>query len=134
MTKIAATYPDAERAVTDYLTANLADGDTTVGVDLPDDWTTASPDHLVVSNDGTPSHSHPVAARPTIRLTAWSRSTTDAKALARRAQGVLCAHPGGDGIANVRFLTGEQPGYDPDHNAQLASATCRVTIRSTGIT
>lgn len=130
--KPAVTYPDIERLVVDYLTGDL--GGATVGIDLPTNWSTASTNHLVVRCDGTPSIDHPAAARPTVRLTAWSASKTQAKALAMRAQGLLCAHPGGDGIAAVSALTGLLPAYDPDHEAELASVTCRAVIRSTPIT
>lgn len=132
MTKPAVTFPDVELLVVDYLDANLAapTSGVTIGRKLPPGWTTAGPDHLQILSDGTPTLNHPVTASTTIRLLAWSSSPTDAKALTRIAQGVLCAHPGGDGVVNVRALTGEQPGFDPEHQAALAASTCRVTVRS----
>jgi hypothetical protein len=126
--KIACTYPDVERATVDFLTGKL--GGATVGTRLPPDWTKQSTNHLMVRCDGTPTITYPITARPTVRLVAWSGSPTEAKALAMLAQGVYCAHPGDSEISGVQALTGLLPGYDPDHEAELASVTCRAVIRS----
>jgi hypothetical protein len=76
---------------------------------------------------------HPALAHTTIRLVARCSTTTDAKALAMKAQGLLCAHPGGDGIASTAPFTGVLPARDTATEAELASVTCRVTVRSTPI-
>lgn len=125
MTRPAVTYPDAEEQVIDDLTEDLED--CTVGLGLPAGWTTDSPPHLQVTSDGSPTERHPVAHRPTIRVTVWAKYTPDAKALAQKARGLLLARPG------YRPLTGLQPAHDPDHDAELASFTVRATVRSTPI-
>jgi hypothetical protein len=130
MTRLAVTYPDAERLVVDYLTPLL---DESVGVGVPAGWTATSPDHLQVVLDGTPRLEHPVIAHATIRLVARSASTTRAKALASKAMGLLCAHPSDDSIAGTGPYTGVLPARDPETGAELASVTCRVTVRSTPI-
>lgn len=130
--KLAVTYPDVERLVRVYLRQELTDlGETcTVGIGVPTDWDRDSPEHLQVDLDGTPSGFPPVAVNATVRLVAWAQSTTRAKRLAALAQGLLLAHPGGDGIAVTQFLTGTQPGRDPDSHAEIAATTTRVTVRS----
>lgn len=132
MTKLAVTFPDVERAAIDILDGNL--GGATVGERLPQGWTTRSANHVTIRCDGTPTIRYPILARATIRATAWSRSATEAKALAMLAQGLLCAHPGSNDIAGIQALTGMLPAYDPDHEAELASVTCRAVLRSTPIT
>lgn len=125
--KLTATYPDIEQLVVDYLAPLL---DETVGVGLPDNWTKTSGNHLQVALDGTPSLQHPITATGTVRLVAWSASTSEAKALTAKAQGLLAAHPGGGGIATTRPLTGVLPARNPEHQAELASTTTAVTVRS----
>lgn len=134
MTKLAVTYPDVERLVTDYLAAELGEGDWTVGVPVPAGWGPDSPTHIQVALDGTPSLAHPILARSTIRLVARAQTTTAAKAAANKALGVLCAHPGDGQITGARPLTGVLPDRDPDTGADLASVTARVSVRSTPIT
>lgn len=126
----AVTYPDAERLVVDYLNSLLTE---TVAVGVPSNWGPSSPSHLQVQLDGTPRMEHPVIAHATIRLVARAQSTSAAKALAAKAQGLLCAHPGGGGIASTGPYTGVFPARDPDTNAELASTTCRVSVRSVPI-
>lgn len=127
--KTLATYPDVERLVVDWLTSELDEPDCTVGVGVPAAWQPGDK-HLQVDLDGTPRMDHPVAAYATVRLVAWADSTTDAKRLAMRAHGVLLAHPGGDGIAGTRALTGIFPARDSKTGAEIASVTARVTVRS----
>lgn len=132
--KLAVTYPDVEHLVVDYLTAALeALGEpATVAVGVPINWTAG--DHLQVSLDGTPTGTHPVIVYGTVRLTAWASNTTRAKRLAGIAQGLLLAHPGGrEGIATATFLTGVLPARDPKTQAELASTTSRVGVRSVPI-
>ncbi len=130
--KPAATYPDAERLSVDYLTDEL-DEDATVGVGVPDGWTIDSPSHIEVALDGVPIMHHPMFAHATIRLVARAASTTEAKRLATKGLGVLCAHPGGTDIRTVLPLTGPLPSRDPQTEAELAAVTARVTVRSTPI-
>lgn len=128
--KLAVTYPDVERLTVDYLTPLL---DASVGVGVPGSWTPSSGDHVQVALDGTFLPDHPVGARCTVRLVAWSSTTTKAKALVQLAQGWLLAHPGGDEIAGTRPLTGLIPGRDARTGAEIASVTVRVTVRSVPI-
>lgn len=130
--KLAVAYHDAERAVVDWLTEQLpAHGeDATVGVGVPVGWERGDTEHVQVDFDGTPLTEHPVIAHATVRLVAWASSTTDAKRLVSVATGLLLAHPGGDGIAATRPQTGVLPVHDDEHNAELASTTTRVTVRS----
>jgi len=133
MTRLAVQYPDVERLVVDYLDELIPDAD--CGVQVPADWETGVSDtpHVQVVLDGTPRVDHPVTAHPTVRLVARASSTTAAKELATRAQGHLCAHPGGGGIASTVPLTGVLPARDPSTNAEIASTTTRVIVRSTEI-
>ena len=133
------TYPDGEIQSVDWLTEALpsrftGDDDrfdgTTVGIDLPGEWTTASPPHVMVALDGTPSAAHPIEAYQTIRLTAFALKKTDAKRLCAIAHGTLLAHPGGNGVGRVEYLTGVQPATDPTTGAAIAACTSRVTVRS----
>lgn len=131
MTRLAVTYGDPERLVRDYLDTHLTE---TVGIGVPSTWAPGSPNHLQVSLDGVPRMEHPAIAHATIRLVARSTSTTQAKALAMKAQGLLAAHPGGGGIASTAVQTGVLPTRDPDTGAELAMVTCRVSVRSIPIT
>ena len=132
MTRPLVTYPDPERAVVDHLIDALADEDVTVGVGVPTDWDKADDPHIQVACDGTPLDEHPVAHRTTIRIVAWSSSTSEAKRLALLAHGHLLGDPTGD-IHSVTPLTGLLPASDPGHDAELASFTVRVRVRSTPI-
>lgn len=133
MTPPAVTYPDPERVVRDYLDTVIADA--TIGVGVPSSWTKASGNHLQVATDGMfLGRTHPVYGEATIRLVAWSASPTQAKELAQRAQGLLLAHPGTGDITRTRPLTGLLPARDEQTNAELASVTVRVTLRSVPIT
>lgn len=130
MSKLLAVPPDAEHVVRDYLETALAarSQDVTVGVDLPTIWTTETKPHVQVALDGTPSVNYPVLWKATVRVTAWSSSTTTAKALAALCQALLCAHPGDVSVASVQPLTGVLPTRDPDTGAQLASVSVRVNL------
>lgn len=130
MSKLAVTYPDPERVVRDYLDSVIADA--TVGVGVPAGWTKTSPQpHVQVSTDGMfLTRTHPVYGEATIRLVAWSSSPTTAKELVQRAQGLLLAHPGTGSIARTRPLVGVLPSRDEQTNAEIASVTVRVTLRS----
>lgn len=132
--KPAVTYPDPERAFVDLLTELLDDESVTVGVGVPDGWQPSTGDHIQVSWDGTPLEEHPIAIYPTLRIVAWSASTTEAKRLAMLCQGLLLAHTGGSSVGAIRPLTGPQPARDPDTRAELAAITVRATVRSTPIT
>lgn len=135
--KVLATYPDVEVATKDLLRDLLDDltGETaTVGVVLPADWVAkTSPPHLEVACDGTPILEHPIAARSTIRVTAWSNARSEAKRLATLALGLLAAHDGSGDISAIQPLTGVLPARDPANRGELASVTLRVTVRSTPI-
>lgn len=132
MTRLAVTYPDAERLVRNILATELAAvGETcTVGVGVPPDWTPGTGSHIQVSLDGTPDGDHPVTVNASVRVVAWAANTTEAKRLAALAQGLLLAHNGGGGIATTRFETGVLPARDLEQRAELASTTTRVTLRS----
>lgn len=133
--KLAVEFPDPEPPVRDYLAAELADlgEDVTVGIGVPSDWKPSDESHIQVESDGTPVVLNNLAAFATIRLVAWASSTSEAKRLAARAQGVLCGHPGADVIKGAIPLTGVQPARDPDSRAEIAATTSRVTIRSAPI-
>ena len=123
------TFPDPERVVRDFLDAAIDDA--TVGVGVPANWVkdTSGP-HLQVSTDGMFMANFPVAGEATIRIVAWAASPTAAKALAQRAQGYLLAHDGTGDIARTRPLTGLLPARDEQTNAEIASISVRVTLRS----
>lgn len=127
--KPAVTYPDPERVVRDYLDA--VTDDATVRIGVPSSWTSESGTHIQVACDGMfLANTHPVYAVATIRLVAWDASPTTAKAAVQRAQGRLLAHPGTGDIARTRPLTGLVPARDDQTNAEIASVTVRVTLRS----
>ena len=110
----------------------------TVGIGVPQGWTPKSPGHVQVVSDGTPRMSYPVAVHTTIRIVARHAQTTEAQRLCSLAQAVLTDHPGSSGrpgeIARVRPLTGVMPVRDTDSRAELAWATCQVTVRTERIT
>lgn len=127
------TWPDVERLVVDWLADRFADldEDVTVGIGVPAGWTASLKAHVAVAWDGTPIVEWPAVQRATIRLVAYAGSPTEAKRLAALAQGVLCSHPGGDGIVSARPLTGVLPARDPDTQSEIAATTSRVVVRST---
>ena len=127
---LAVTIPDVERLVVDWLNPLLTEQ---VGVAVPSTWKPTSPPFLQVASDGHPTNSWPVTMTATVRLVARASTTTIAKALAAKAQGLLCSHPGGGGIAGASPLTGPLPARDPETEAELAAVTCSVILRSTPI-
>lgn len=133
--KPAVTYPDAEHLVADFMVAALADvgEDATVKVGIPADWTPTSGDHLRIVSDGTPGGTWPISAKTSVRMVAWSASPSGAKRLAALAQGLLLAHPGGDGIVSARFLSGVLATRDDQTHADIAMTTSQVTLRSVPI-
>lgn len=119
--------PDAERIAVDYLTERLAVLTETVevGIDVPE-W--AEQDYLQVALDGTPTVSPPLYIAQ-LRVTAWAKGKTRAKALAALAQGLLLAHPGGDGCAGCLPGPGISTTQDSSTGAQLATAGVRMKLR-----
>jgi hypothetical protein len=103
----------------------------TVAVDLPEDWTPESDEHVLVAWDATPGGDGLLLAFQTIRLVAYAATTGRAKRLCALAQGVLLAHPGFGGVCGVTFLTGVQPGEDPSTGGEIAASTVRMEMRST---
>lgn len=130
MSKPLAVTPDAERLVIDYLTGALGARaqDVTVGTIVPAAWVSGTKAHVQVGLDGTPSVTYPVLWRASVRITAWSSSTTAAKALAALCEALMLSHPGSAGVASVQSLTGVLPVKDPDTGAQLASVSVRVNL------
>lgn len=131
--KLELQFPDVESAVIAYLKDrfDLLGDDVAVGESVPPAWTPRSRPHVQVAWDGTPIIlTGGLVAFCTVRLVARAANTTDTKALASRAQGILCGHPGGDVISGAIFLTGVQPARDPDTQHEIAATTSRVTIRS----
>lgn len=123
-------YGDPERIVIDYLTPlvpGLPAGyeTATVGVGLPDRWTTASPPHIGVFCDHV-DPTHPLRVPCLMRLTTWADTPTKAKRLCRLAESAMLAHPGGEQVWAVRPGAGVVGGQDPDNKAPLA--TCTVTV------
>jgi hypothetical protein len=136
--KLALVFPDAEIPAKDYIKDRFADlgEDVTVAIGVPSSWSQTNPTqkpHVQVAWDGTPIVLRNLAGFATLRVTAWARSTGEAKRLAALAQGVLCGHPGGDVIKGAAPLTGVLPAQDPDTHAEIAATTSRVTIRSAPI-
>lgn len=123
--------PDGERLALDYLKAALTGrGETaTVGIGVPGGWTTESGDHVQIGLDGTPVVEYPVLWRTTLRVTAWSPSTTEAKRLASLCEALLLSHPGSPGWSGCLPGTGVLPTDDPDTGAALASITVRQKLR-----
>lgn len=132
--------PPVEPLCVRWIRDRLADhGETvTVGVGVPAGWTADESPHVQVVSDGTPRLSWPVATHPTVRIVVRARQTTEAQRLCSLAQAVLVDHPGSSGaggqIATVRALTGVMPVRDTETRAELAWATCQVSIRMERIT
>lgn len=132
---LAVTYGDVERLVVDHLATVLAGrlpAGATIGVGVPSGWVPASPLHVQVVWDGTPTRTHPIVINATVRVVVRAASTTLAKQYALLIEGLLLAGGWPDSFS-VQPLTGVLPAGDPDTNAQLASFTVRVTVRSTPI-
>lgn len=123
--------PDAEKLVGQILEERLGDLDETctVGVGVPTGWS-GTPSHVQVAWDGTPFMEWPVTTRPTIRVTVWASSPSEAKRLAAVAQGVLLSHPGGDGVSAIQPGVGVMPARDDDTQAELAWFTVLATVRN----
>lgn len=135
MTLLAVTYPDVERLVVTHLAAVLPaylPAGATIGVGVPASWKPASPIHVEVAWDGTPTMTHPIVANATVRIVVRAASTSTAKTYAALTEGVLCAGDWPDTFS-VQPLTGVLPARDPDTHAELASFTVRVNVRSTPI-
>lgn len=133
---MADVFPPVEPLVVAYLTEQFdaVGEDATVGVGVPPGWTATSTPHVQVVSDGTPRMTFPIAAHVTIRIVVRAARTTEAQRLCSLAQGLLADHPGsgrvGAQIARVRALTGVMPTRDTETRAELAWATCQVTVRS----
>lgn len=129
--KLALEFPDPEPIVVAYLKDqfDLLGEDVAVGVDVPPGWTPTSRPHVQVSWDGTPIVLRGIVGFATIRLVARAANTSDTKALASRAQGILCAIQGVE-ITGADWLTGVLPARDPETNHEIAASTTRVTLRS----
>ena len=124
-------FPDVERCARDLLD-ELTPSPTTVGISVPDNRDKAgSPPHLQVAWDGTFPASSRLIATATIRVTAWSATTSAAKSAALDAHARLCAHRGGTGITLIRPGVGPMPARDPETGAELAWFTVRATVRPT---
>lgn len=141
--ELLAVFGDAEREARDYLhekltTAPLAArpevAGAGVGIGLPGDYdpkNASTKAYLGVSLDGTPVVDYPIRALGSLRLVAWARSRTQAKALAQLALALMLTHPGTGGVlAGCTELTGVQPGRDPDNGAHIASCTVRAKVRA----
>lgn len=126
-------FPDVERSTKDLLDA-LTPPPITVGIGVPNAWTTESATHLQVGWDGTLVAASRLIATATIRVTAWASSTSAAKAAALDAHARLCAHRAGSGISLIRPGVGPMPARDDTTHAELAWFTVRVTVRSTPLT
>lgn len=121
-------YGDLERALVDYLTPLIAGlpgfAGATVGVGLPTGWSTGSPPHVSVFDDGgTEARSwtgDPLVETATVRVTAWANTPTRAKTLARLARRALLEYPARPGARVVAA-------QDPDSRAPIASGTITIT-------
>lgn len=124
--------PDIERLVRALLEQLMDEQgeDVTVAVGVPEAWKPSDTPHLQIAWDGTPTSEMPVVVRGTVRIIARARSTSEAKRLAALAEGLLVAHGGGAGITGIHALAGVLPARDPDTQAELASVSLRVTVRT----
>jgi hypothetical protein len=132
MTKPLAVLPDAEREVIDYLTLALASQESTatVGLSVPSTWLpkTSAP-FVQVASDGTSSNDFPIKAEFTMRITAWAKTPTIAKALASLCEGLLLSFEGSRKMPRVLPGTSVIGTRDPDSKAELASITVQATFR-----
>lgn len=126
------TYPDPERLTIDILTTalELYVPATIVQLGMPLDWRPELGPVVQVDLDGVPIMDHPIAMYATVRLVAHAATSDDAKELILLVQGLLLAHPGGQGVTRYRSLTGLFPASDPVTEAELASITVQATVRS----
>lgn len=123
--KVLAQPQDAEKIVKDYLKPLLAP-EATCSIGVPEGWIPGDTPHLEVANDGSPLNAWPIVTYTTIRLTARAASTSEAKDLCGLAFGLLLAN----NDYPTRALTSPLPARDLETNAELASATVRVTVRT----
>lgn len=88
---------------------------------------------IVVSDDSGPTV-WPIMSTPLIRITCYARGKQTAKALRRRAMGVVMAGP----IAGLAHIDKTGLGYvdtfDPNSGADMASFTVTATVRTEIIT
>lgn len=131
--KLEVVYPDASALTAELLADEIAIYEPDVNV-VNEPIRGARPEYshetIEVAWDGTPLVAHPVVEHATIRVTAWALTRARAIELVSLAQGLLLAHAGGMGIARIGALTGVLPARDPVTNAELASVTVRVSVRS----
>lgn len=125
------TFADAERSIVDYLNSVLAENVTT-GFPTPNAAATFT-SAVQVAWDGTPTVEYPVTERATVRVTAWAKQPTTAKALAGKVQGLVLSHPGDASVFAVHPLTGRLPGRDADTGLFFCSFTCRVSTVPTAV-
>ncbi len=114
---------DAQKVAVDAVTALLAGAGRTeaVSATLPADWTPASPMHVQVAFDGTPTVEWPIRTVAAIRVTVWGRIPTDVRTLARLCHGLVLTFDG------VRPGAGLLPATDPN-GAYLASFTVNWSL------
>lgn len=118
--------PDVERQTIDTLKVLLAGEDVTIGVGVPDDWKPTSKPHVQVVWDGTQRRTQ-VSGQAVIRVVCRAGSPTEAKRLARLAEGRLCGHVG---EPVYRPLIGVLPARDPQTQAEYASFSVGATVRT----
>lgn len=100
----------------------------TVGLVVPDNWTSKSKPHIGVFDDGGPSR-WPVSNRPVLRVTVWANGRTLAREISGACMGALLAQPI-PGIANVREPSSILDARDPHNGGLMASFTVRTSVRT----
>lgn len=121
--KPAVMYPDPESVVVPWLNDAL---EADAGVEVPSTWKPTDGPFLLVGWDATFLQA-PIAARYSVRLTAWAETTSAAKALVLLAQGLMLAE---ESAFSAQPLTGPFPARDPETHAETATVTVQVRLRS----
>ena len=121
---------DPARAVKDFLAAELPAlvGSVGVALELPDDWTPASPAHAVVFDDGGIGKL-PVYDAVTVRVTVWAAGRTRAREVAGVCRGMLSARSI-PGVSKVSDLSAILVAFDPQNKGTTASFHGRVIART----
>lgn len=120
---------DPARAIADFYRTELAAlvGDVGADLELPSDWTPASPAHVVVFDDGGLSKP-PVFDAVTVRVTVWAHGRTRAREVAGVCRGMLSARSV-PGVSKLSELSPILVAFDPQNKGTTASFHGRAVSR-----
>ncbi|WP_433660793.1 hypothetical protein ACQPW1_00440 [Nocardia sp. CA-128927] len=100
----------------------------TVALTVPANWSTASPPHIGVFDDGG-GNRWPVSTAPTVRVTVWAAGRDRARGIAGVCLGVLLTYRI-DGVATITAPTGLLEALDAHNSGQMCSFTVTAQART----